>query len=101
MPNTFKSFQSIAVTAESTVYTGPASAQSTVIGMSVANTQNSPAYVSIKLNNAHIVKNAPIPVGGSLVAIGGDQKLVVEAGDTVSVSSDTLVDVVLSVLEIT
>ena len=50
-----------------------------------------------------IVKGAPIPAGGSLVAIGGDQKLVMEASDIIKVKSDTAtsIDVALSILEIT
>lgn len=96
----FKSFQSTGVTTETTVYTGPASTETTIIGLSVATTSSTPATVSIKLNSAYIVKDAPVPVGGALVAIGGDQKLVVEATDTVSVISDETVDVITSVLEI-
>lgn len=100
MANTFKSYQSTSITTESTVFTGGAGTQTTVIGLSIANTSTSPALVSVKLNTAYVVKNAPVPVGGALVAVGGDQKLVVEASDTLTVSSDNTVDVVLSVLEI-
>lgn len=96
----FKSFQSTSVTTETTVYTAPANTETTVIGLSVACTSASPATVSVKLNSAYIVKNAPVPVGGALVAIGGEQKVVVEATDTLSVSSDQTVDVITSVLEI-
>ena len=96
----FKSFQSTSVTTETTVYTGPASTETTVIGLSVACTAASPATVSVKLNSAYIVKDAPVPVGGALVAIGGEQKVVVEATDTLRVSSDQTVDVITSVLEI-
>jgi hypothetical protein len=96
----FKSFQSTSVTTETTVYTGPASTETTVIGLSVACTAASPATVSVKLNSAYIVKDAPVPVGGALVAIGGEQKVVVEATDTLSVISDETVDVITSVLEI-
>ena len=48
-------------------------------------------------------QDAPIPVGGSLVVVGGDQKLVMEPGDTIKVTSDTAssADVVLSHLDIT
>jgi hypothetical protein len=100
MANTFKSYQSTSVTTETTVFTGADSTQTTIIGLSIANTATSPAYASVKLNTAYIVKNAPIPVGGALVVVGGDQKLVVEDGDTVSVTSDQTVDVVTSTLEI-
>ena len=98
--NTFKSYQNTSVTTETTVYTGAASTQATIIGLSIANTATTPCYVSVKLNTAYIVKNAPIPVGGALIVVGGDQKLVVEATDTVKVTSDQTVDVVTSVLEI-
>lgn len=100
MPNLFKSYQSTSITTETTVYTGPANTQTTIIGLSTANIGTSPAYVSLKLNTAHIVKNAPVPVGSSLISVGGDQKIVVESGDTLSVSSDNPVDVIISVLEI-
>lgn len=96
----FKSFQSTSVTTETTVYTGPASTETTVIGLSVACTSTSPATVSVKLNSAYIVKDAPVPVGGALVAVGGEQKVVLEATDTLSVISDETVDVITSVLEI-
>ena len=101
MANNFKSYQSTSVTTEATVLTGPADKETTVIGMSVANTGASAATASVKLNTAYLVKDAPIPVGGSLVVIGGDQKTVVEATDTLKVSSDVTVDVITSVLEIT
>ena len=69
--------------------------------------------VDVKLNGAgrtsgavddvHLVKAAPIPVGSSLVVVGGDQKVVMEPGDTITVKSDTAssADVVLSHLDIT
>lgn len=100
MANNFKSYQSTGVTAEATVFTGPALTQTTIIGFSIANTGNSVATVSVKLNAAYMVKNAPIPVGGALVVVGGDQKVVVEDGDTVNVVSDVTVDTIISTLEI-
>ena len=100
MANAFKSYQSTSVTTEATVLTGPSATETTVIGLSIANTSSSTATVDVKLNTAYIVKAAPIPVGGSLVVVGGDQKLVVEATDTIKVTSDVTVDVITSTLEI-
>lgn len=100
MANNFKSYQNTSVTTEATVLTGPTSTQTTVIGMSIANTATNPAYVDVKVNSAYLVKGAPVPVGGSLVVVGGDQKVVIEAGDTVAVVSDQTVDVITSTLEI-
>jgi hypothetical protein len=50
-----------------------------------------------------VARFAPIPTGGSLVVVGGDQKLVLNAGDILRVSSsaNTSMDVVTSALVIT
>jgi len=50
----------------------------------------------------YILKSATIPPGGALVPIGGDQKLVLEAGDYLHVNTSiaSSADVVVSVLEI-
>ena len=50
---------------------------------------------------AHLVKGAPVPVGGTLVVIGGDQKIVLEAADEIRVSSSSAssLSAIVSVLE--
>ena len=49
----------------------------------------------------YVVKNAEVYTGGALVAVGGDQKLVLETGDLIRVVSDTAssVDTIVSVME--
>ena len=109
MPNTFKVKTKKNIgTADSAVYTCPSATQTTIIGMNLANTTTGSVLANVTLLNndgdsCFVVKNAPIPNGGSLVAVGGDQKLVMEANDIIKVSSDTAtsVDVSLSILEIT
>lgn len=99
---------------EETIFTCPSATQTTVIGLSLSNTSaTSPIYASVILDasgrtsgaedSVYIVKNAPILTGSALVAIGGDQKVVMEPGDAIKVVSDTAssVDVVLSHLDIT
>ena len=65
-----------------------ASTAHTVIGLSLANTSASNITVSCKLvktaGNAHLIKDATILPGGALIIVGGDQKLVLEAGDSVT-----------------
>ena len=53
-------------------------------------------------NEYYIVRGATVMAGGTLVAVGGDQKLVLEAGNTVKVVSSVAasVDVIVSVLEV-
>ena len=110
MANTFtrKLSRSIGTTATRVgSYTVAASTSTTAIGLSVANTSaasiSANVYHSDGTDNTYIVYNAPIPAGGSLVAVGGDQKIVMVTGDGIFVQSTVAssADVILSVLEIT
>ena len=109
MANSFKTFTDTGVgTANTDVYTCPSSTETTIIGLNVANILAVSITVSVQLINAdgdnvHIVKDAIVPVGSSLVAVGGDQKIVMNAGDIlrVTASQASAADVTLSVLEIT
>ncbi len=88
-------------------YTVPASTETTVIGLTVSNTTAATIEVDVTVNDAtndyYVVKTAPVPSGGSLVVVGGDQKLVLTTGDSVKIKSDTGIsaDAVMSILEIT
>jgi len=107
MANSFKNsaVANIGTTA-STVYTTPSATTSTVIGLTVANTSNAPVTVGIYLTiggtDYYLLKNAVVPVGGAIVPIGGEQKVVLQTGNLVKVvsSAATSVDAILSVLEI-
>lgn len=77
----------------------------TVIGLSLANVGTANVTASVKLvkadtSNAFLIKDAVIPLGGSLVVVGGDQKLVLETGDTITAysSAGSSIDVALSYL---
>ena len=75
--------------------------------LTLANVTGSTIYVDCDHNDGAtdtaLVKTAPIPSGGSLIVVGGDQKVVLQTGDGIFVNSDTAssVDVVMSILEIT
>jgi len=108
MANTFKSYATKNVgTSASAVYTCPASTQTTLIGLSMANTSASPitsdAYITRSAVNYYLVKGATVPVGGSLVIVGGDQKVVLQAADVLYIqnSAATSGDCFASLLEIT
>jgi hypothetical protein len=87
-------------------YTVGAGVQTTVIGLSVCNTTTAPVTVSVTVNDGtndtYLVKGAGIPVGQSLIPIGGDEKVVLIVGDSLKVQSSaaTSLDVVMSILEI-
>ena len=111
MANSFKVKGAAATgTSEASVYTCPSSTTATIIGLTCANlTSTSPIRVSIRLYDTsasahyYMVKEAEIFEGGSLVAVGGDQKVVLEAGDILKVTSDTAssVDTLISYMETT
>ena len=109
MANTFKN-RTLRAVGTSPVDVGAvvaSSTQTTLIGMTLANITsgviNVTATVNDGTNTTHIVKDAPIPTGGSLILLGGDQKVVLMEDDKITVKSNTAssVDVIMSFLEIT
>jgi hypothetical protein len=110
MANEFKTFTSRDIDDTSaTLYTCPSNTQTTIIGLNVANILSVSITVSVELYDGggsdptHIVKDAIVPVGSSLVAVGGDQKIVMNATDILKVkgSQTNCCDAIASVLEIT
>jgi len=110
MANTFKRKISRNLNGATQVgsYLVPASTEVTVIGLTIANTQTSAITASVYLfpNSGlqyYVVKDATIPAGGTLVVVGGDQKLVMEPNDAIYVSPSVgnSCDVIMSILEIT
>lgn len=104
MANTFKSSGLANVTANTALYTVPSATQTTAIGLVVANKTLGTVTANVRIgragSNYSIVEQAPILTGSSLVVIGGDQKVVLQAGDNVYVSATANVDSWISVLEI-
>ena len=77
----------------------------TMIGLSLANTTANNITVSAKLTKADsssgfLVKDATVLPGGALAIVGGDQKVVLEAGDSVTAyaSASNSADAVISYL---
>lgn len=100
MANTFKNYTSATVgTSETTVYTVPASTTSVMIGCNVANVTAATINVDVKLGTIYIVKGAPVPSNSALSVLDG--KIILEAAETIKVTSDTAssADIILSVLE--
>ena len=104
MANTFKSYLASGVTTQTTVLTAAASTQTTLIGLSLANTTTGAASVQATLTRGstvvYVIKDAPVPATDALVLYGGDQKLVMQAGDILKITSTAAVDVIVSVLEV-
>ena len=91
-----------------TIYTVPASKTSILLELDVANTTTNVVEASVEILDRsvsasawrYLVKNAPVPAGGSLMVIAG-QKIVLEATDAVRVtaSAANVMDVVAAILE--
>jgi len=100
-----KTVQSIGTSATQVSDTVSASTTHTIIGLSMANRTASNITGSATVTKSggsatYVVKDATIAQGGALIAVGGDQKIVLEAGDIIEVTSDTAssIDTVISYL---
>ena len=107
MSNTFTRYVAKNVTTSAnTLVTAASSTQTTVIGLSLSNTSNSPitanVFITISSVNYYIVQGTTIPVGGALALFGGDGKLVLNTNDSFNVqaSANNSCDAILSCLQI-
>ena len=92
MAQNFRRYTSNAVgTSPAAVYT--ANSYDAIVGISLSNILgtaiNVSCYINDGSNNIYLVKDAPIPSGGSLQILDGGAKFVVQASDVLSVVSDT------------
>ena len=109
MANTFKLVTDTAVgTSAASVYTVPSATSTTIIGLNLANILSNSITVSVQIDNndgenIYVVKDAPVPVGGAMVAVGGTQKIVMNASDVLKVTASeaSAVDVAVSILDTT
>jgi len=100
MANTFLNYTSANVgVTPVTTYTVGAATTAVVIGCTVANVTAAQIIIDVQVAGVYLLKGAAIPSGASLSVLDG--KIILEATNTVVVTSDTTTsaDVVLSVLE--
>ena len=115
MANTFKLVTKANVTSADVIYTVASGATTVVLGVMVGNTTTSQVTATISLasttgsragaNNENnqtveLVTNAPVPVGGTLELLSGN-KVVMEAGDALSLTASGSSDIAVSIMEIT
>ena len=88
-------------------YQVPSGTTAVVIGLTVTNTTGSALSANVYLNdqvaNTNILVSAPVSAGSSLVVVGGDQKLVLQTGDSIYIQSSAAssLDAIMSIMEIT
>ena len=70
-----------------------ANSDDAIIGMRFANKTGSAVTVDATVKNSstsyYLIKDAPVPAGGSLELIDGGSKIVLQTGDELKVQSDT------------
>lgn len=90
-----------------TVYTCPGSTTSTIIGLYLCNQSGGSVEANVEFydsstgNHVGLTSRTPIPSGTTIAVVGGDAKVVLEAGDAIKVQSNVVdsIDVTLSYLE--
>lgn len=109
MANTFKNSISGSIgTSGTVIYQTPLNTVSTVIGVSLSNTIPNNIGITVNITDssenktASLASNTLLTGHSSLILVGGEQKIVLEENDFLSVTSsiDNSVDVIISVLEI-
>lgn len=95
----------VATASGNTVYTVPGSTTATLLGVSLANKTANVMTANVWITRSgtryYIAANTTIYPGSTFVPIGGDQKMVMVASDTFSVSAsvNAASDIILSALE--
>ena len=115
MANTFKLVTKANVTSDDVIYKIASGATTVVLGVMIGNTTTSQVTATVSLasttgsragaNNENnqtveLVTNAPVPVGGTLELLSGN-KVVMEAGDALSLTASGSSDIAISIMEIT
>ena len=89
------------------VYTTPSATSTTIIGMNIANLTGSMVSCNIEIGDegssiGYMIKGMPLPPNTAMKPIGKGEKIVLDATNTLYVTSDTTdsLDVILSLVEI-
>lgn len=107
MANNFKNSITDSVgTSATTVYTSTGQ-KSIAIQLDVVNIIDSGVEVEVTIRDSsasktgYLIKNAPVPSGGSLTVISDSRKVVLESGDYIQVKSSAAasVSVIMSIIE--
>ena len=90
------------------LYTVPSSTTTIILGLTLCNVHTAQVSATVEIEDTSasvtstVIKDAPIPVGGSLEIMSGN-KIVVETTDVVKVSSSIAdkISATMSIMEIT
>tara|TARA_X000001382_G_scaffold113885_1_gene91928 strand:- start:91 stop:429 length:339 start_codon:yes stop_codon:yes gene_type:complete len=112
MANTFKLVNNAVMSTQAgttdALYTVPSSTTTIILGLTLCNVHTAQVSATVEIVDSSasitstVIKDAPIPVGGSLEIMSGN-KIVVETTDVVKVSSSIAdkISATMSIMEIT
>lgn len=104
MPTAFQLQVNDNVTSSTTVYTVPGATTALVIGLNIANDAGADVTVTVSVTHggttAKLCSSTPLPATASLTVLNNNSRLVMEAGDTLTVSASGAVDVAASIMEL-
>jgi hypothetical protein len=86
-------------------YTVGANIGAVVVGLGISNTIASQVHANVSINNGtddfYLVKSAPIFDSSTLILVGNEQKIVLQTGDSIKVTSSdsSSLDVVMTIME--
>jgi hypothetical protein len=101
----YQNYLTPAITATTVVYNPTAAGiQATLVGLAISNTSSTQATVTVSMTSgittASIVTNATVPVGTTLNVVDAN-RLIVAQNNSISVTSNRTVDVIVSTIEVT
>jgi hypothetical protein len=105
MAQTFTNALANNVTTVTTVYTAPVATTSVIVGLIVANDAGSDTTVTVSATKGattvNLLNAAPLPSGSNLSVLSNNNRLVLLAGNSISVTAAASVDVIASIMELT
>jgi hypothetical protein len=86
-------------------YTVGANVGAVIVGLNISNTSAAQIIANVVINNGtdnfYLGNRIPVAAGGAVSIAGGDQKIILQTGDSVQVNSSTAgsVDVLMNIME--
>jgi hypothetical protein len=107
MATAFKMVTKDGVTGATTLYTAPALTTAVVIGLVIANDAGADTTIVVNVvdsstaTTAKLCSSLPLPAASNVQLLDSNTRLVLEAGDSISLTAVAVCDAVISVMEVT
>ena len=107
MAQTFKNAVLNNITGSTTVYTVPVATTAVIVGLVISNDSTTSADTTVTVavtqgaQTVNLIKGGPLPYTSNISVLNNNTRMVMVAGDVLSVTSGQPADVIVSILEIT